>query len=1033
MHYDSQDTEGTDSVSNGISREYPCPFEVVASMSVEETLQPSFTVTADIQPRTTDVSQGSRAIESLNSYANQSLGLPNIKASTHEGTETDSGSLPRLFTSQEKEGVVGRTAVAEDAGTNGGKGEVRGDNGDDQSQLVSSGNGDASRQSASPGPDITTTPVESTTKGSEGENIPSPVNTPPGRSKSTSPPIVPASQIRAATQQGVDLQPINRYSPHKANFINPPPPLSSTKRSLFGRQRKSVVEEKDSFVEDDAKLQKQVRPVEKLKRMMERYDSTRSGDVSGDGFSLGELGVPAWEGSEMQAEESLAATAQEAVSKMIAATEKPGPDEEQDSSPSREAHKSPESNDPPRPSMTTSPRVRDRSPSLASSNNSRTSAQSPLPRHDGFNTLIESESSLGMPSEPNFTQEDEIESQHSTHTIPNVATQSLNHRQSYLSSPPPSPRESDPRSHPSTVSTHPNGQSAKGTTQEATQIVTEDELMGPSVPGSPPTFPARRALPTARARLAGRDVISQPADRSRLESAALQGPHTIAAPGIGRLLARITPVQPPVLEETFVDVDSQRAEEERSGDVDMELSEHMDEPNLSIDHDDPQPSVHHETNSPVMAAPPVEATYVDPTLTSLPSPPLKRPTPVKYGARAMPLAPAIPTSPIPVATPGGLATPPPTAGPSKSPHASPSNSPEDQPAPTKSGRIPKRKRRDSSASMSSSSSSSEDIDIHDESYRPAVTAKPAVLKFKGKGKATHPNLKRLKQGNRSRSSSHTTSVSASKEATATERSTPLTDESDPEPAPKLPERPWVLACWYPNWFIGRVRGISQGKYDVDYEDGTHSLVAVDRVRKGILEIGDKIKSEDHKGEEFTVVEEWNGDERGIKVKGQTKLLQLSRVYIRQAVIKADFFNRVVTPQDLGIDYKPPIAPKPSMNTSTKPITTTSDIFVGKTFFITSTSSASAANKNNQKDAAAQITRNGGKFVEKWYDLFDLPQSGFGSTLASTSAPFLIQETSQASLTPKALVSLAKGIPCLSMAYVEDVIADPSVSPPFLPA
>jgi hypothetical protein len=153
------------------------------------------------------------------------------------------------------------------------------------------------------------------------------------------------------------------------------------------------------------------------------------------------------------------------------------------------------------------------------------------------------------------------------------------------------------------------------------------------------------------------------------------------------------------------------------------------------------------------------------------------------------------------------------------------------------------------------------------------------------------------------------------------------------------------------------------------------------------------------------------------------------VYIRQGVIKADFQNRVISPKDLGFDYKPPTVPRPLMNTSIKSISTTSDIFAGKIFFITSTSSASAANKNNQKDAATQIVRNGGKFVERWYDLFDLPQSGFGSTLASTSAPFLIQETSQASLTPKALVSLAKGIPCLSMTYIEDVIADPTVSRP----
>jgi hypothetical protein len=618
----------------------------------------------------------------------------------------------------------------------------------------------------------------------------------------------------------------------------------------------------------------------------------------------------------------------------------------------------------------------------------------------------------------NFTQEDdlEVESQHSTHSIPNVATQSLrHHRQSYLSSPPPSPpRESD-RSHP--TSTDPNGQSSKGTTQEATQLVTEDELIPSAVADSPPTFPARRVLPTARARLAGRDVISQPADRSRPLSVDHQGPHTIAAPG--RLLARLAPVdRPPIMEETFVDNRSQPAGGEVEEDVDMLSSERKEETNRS------RPSSQNQLASPPAPGVPVEATYVDPTLTSLPPLPPKRPTPVKYGTKAVP---AKPVSPIPTPTPSGLATPPPTAGPSNSPPV-PTPSPGDQPAPTKSGRIPKRKRRDSSATMSSSSSSSEDADMYDESYRPAVTVKAPVAKTKGKGKATNPNLKRVKQGTRSRSSSHTTSVSTNKDATTTERSTPLTEGSE-HSEPDGSDRPWVLACWYPNWFIGRVRGISHCKYDVDYEDGTHSLVAIDRVRKGVLEMGDKVKSEDHKGEEFTVIEEWNGDERGIKVKGQSQRLKLSRVYIRRGVIKADFQNRVISPQDLGFDYKPPTAPRSLMNNSTKSISTTSDIFAGKIFFITSTSSASAANKNNQKDAATQIVRNGGKFVEKWYDLFDLPQSGFGSTLASTSAPFLIQETSQASLTPKALVSLAKGIPCLSMTYIEDVIADPTVSRP----
>jgi hypothetical protein len=1001
-------------------------------MSVEETQQPSFTVTADIQPPATGVSQSSRASESLESYANPTIEPADTSANTHEGPETESESLQQWTISQQNANGSVRLEQETVAGPDGkgevGEGQVDGEL--DGSQVEIPGHLNTSRESQSPGPDISTTPIESATKGSEGENIPSPTNTPPpATNEIVLPSNAPEAQLRP--NGNINLQPINRYSPHKTpNFIIPP--SASTKRSLFGRQRKSVIEEKDSFAEDDAKLQKQVRPVEKLKRMMERYDSTTSNkDTGGDGFSVDEvgMGVPGWDEVGMQPEESVAAAVLEEVgaTEGLKAGEGAGSSQNKRSPPD-ESHRSSGADEAPRQDSQTSPPPPERSPSPANSTKSRSLSQSPAPRRNGFNTLIESESSLGMPSEMNFTQDDDIESQHSTHSIPNIATQSLHqNRPPYLSSPPPSPRRengSDPRSHPSTISTDQNGQSAKGTTQEATQLVTEDELINPSVPASPPTFPARRVLPTARARLAGRDVISQPADRSRPHSAGAQGPHTIAAPG--RLLARKTPVEPLVMEETYVDGHRLPAGEEDE-DVDMSAPEQARDPEPHSPATQAQSSpLNQPATSPALAPP--EPTYVDPTLTSLPPPPPKRPTPVKYGHKAALALPAKPVSPVPTPAPSGLATPPPTAGPSDSPQAQPSlPSPGDQPAPTKSGRIPKRKRRDSSASMSSSSSSSEDVDMYDESYRPAVTVKSVKPTHKGKGKATNPNLKRVKQekGARSRSSSHTTSASTTKEATTTERSTPLTEGSE-HSEPDLPDRPWVLACWYPNWFIGRVRGISRGKYDVDYEDGTHSLVAVDRVRRGVLEIGDKVKSEDHKGMELTVVEEWNGDERGVKVKGQTERLKLSRVYIRQAVIKADFQNRIIAPQDLGFDYTPPTAPRPLMNASTKSISTTSDIFAGKIFFITSTSSASAANKNNQKDATTQITRNGGKFVEKWYELFDLPQSGFGSTLASTSAPFLIQETSQASLTPKALVSLAKGIPCLSMAYVQDVIADPSV-------
>jgi len=196
----------------------------------------------------------------------------------------------------------------------------------------------------------------------------------------------------------------------------------------------------------------------------------------------------------------------------------------------------------------------------------------------------------------------------------------------------------------------------------------------------------------------------------------------------------------------------------------------------------------------------------------------------------------------------------------------------------------------------------------------------------------------------------------------------------------------------------------------------------------VLVVGDRVKDDNQKNEEFIVLEAWDGDERGVKVKGRR--IPLARISIRQSVIRDDFQDRLVTPKELGFDFDPPPPPqpqRPAMGSTSKSVSSSSDVFAGKIFFVTSASASNVPHRIHQRDASTLITRNGGKFVEKWYNLFDLPSSGFGSTLASTSAPFLIQETSQASLTPKALVSLAKGIPCLSMAYIDDAITDPTVS------
>ena len=68
--------------------------------------------------------------------------------------------------------------------------------------------------------------------------------------------------------------------------------------------------------------------------------------------------------------------------------------------------------------------------------------------------------------------------------------------------------------------------------------------------------------------------------------------------------------------------------------------------------------------------------------------------------------------------------------------------------------------------------------------------------------------------------------------------------------------------------------------------------------------------------------------------------------------------------------------------------------------------------------------------EKWEELFDL-STGFESTFDSQleDAPFLLLLGRDLVTTPKFLICVAKGIPCLDESYLNDIIDGLSVSPP----
>lgn len=1014
-------------------------------MSVEETQQPSFTVTAGILPLQPNFNvpdtPRSPSPSSYGSVANRFEASTQLNSRPNGIVEEEqSESLQQWSVMQQKanEGMSGEreNGIGPSAGNGPNEKEMTerdrgvtpaGHNDEKPSDGRMSSDGDVP-DPTSEGPSVN--------HDAELDNVSSPTDSPPlpnpdqiGKTSIRTPNGVNSKLSPATIKHArTPLQPVNDYSPHKSrNFTMP---SSSTTPLGMRRRLPQPRDDQDSFAEDRAPPPRP--PVERLAQMLEGYQSglVESSAEQAEGADQ----VPDWEDTAMKPEETVAdhmgtlETASIVNSQMNGAeviTNGQAP-----SDPSQASQSVPQlSPEPPDPSLESPTRRWLKFPT------------SPPPRRKRFAGMLDSQSSQSMPGDMSFSQHEDLESQQSIHSVPIVATQSMPRQTAYFSSPPPSP-DAHTHSHSTgTHSRHSHGtiqttsssirqqtMGTMGTTQEATQIVTEDELV--AAPSPPPvsstSAPTRRALPSARAWRAGRAVISQPTDRPNAMTVVTEGPSTVAAPQAALALRQATAGPPAALKKTSMDPGQNQPDEDSGPPAQVPTPPGSSPPQTSSR----AQSRARQSSMPPVSDQPMEATFVDPTITSLPPPPPHRTTPRKYGKQKA-VAPMSQSSPTIDNQP--LATPHPTAGPSRpsadgdvhmedaptSRSASPASPPR---PPTKSGRVPKRKRRDSSASMSNSSSSSEEIDPLDESYRPASKT---GSKLKGRARAINPSLKRVKRDSRdSRSSSLMSRRTSGSGPVIPDASTPLTTPP-PSTPPTAPE--YVLAYWHPNWYIGKVRGMENGRYEIDFEDQTFTDVATDRVRRGLLRKGDKVKTAGNKADEFEVVEEWQGDKRGVKIRGG-RYIPLKDLYIRNSVIKSDFTDRIITPRDLGFDADIIIPPIRPASTTIRPTPTVSDIFAGKVFFITSMHTADTKYQARQKKFVDEkIVRHGGKFVDQWEDLFDLPGNGIGSTLAKTSAPFLLQETQSAALTPKMLVSLAKGIPCLSVSYIEDAISDPTVS------
>lgn len=286
---------------------------------------------------------------------------------------------------------------------------------------------------------------------------------------------------------------------------------------------------------------------------------------------------------------------------------------------------------------------------------------------------------------------------------------------------------------------------------------------------------------------------------------------------------------------------------------------------------------------------------------------------------------------------------------------------------------------------------------------------------KGKSKAKPKTARNIAQ--RAKSKSVTTSnaeagPSRGRSAASTELSAPPTMTSA-DTFTSLP----VLAYWHGAqryWFAGTAVGYDarSGMIRVDYADKTEADVAIDHLRLLRFSKGDQVRCDARSfpDRNFTVRMDWTNNIAGVEIVQETGVpsnrISLPDLYVRDKIVRRDWQDRIVSPEDLGLPNTIHLA-----TSATKK----SNSLAGKCFLLTVSGTGSATIRREMEKS---IKERGGHIVNDWPALFELPDDGFGSTLATDVAPFLIVHGNELAK-PKMVAALASGIPCLASSFVED--------------
>ncbi|KAJ7449899.1 hypothetical protein FB451DRAFT_1343040 [Mycena latifolia] len=249
-----------------------------------------------------------------------------------------------------------------------------------------------------------------------------------------------------------------------------------------------------------------------------------------------------------------------------------------------------------------------------------------------------------------------------------------------------------------------------------------------------------------------------------------------------------------------------------------------------------------------------------------------------------------------------------------------------------------------------------------------------------------------------------------------------------------PQPTRVFALWRKdgNFYSGFVHSqVMEGRYKVQFDDGTSDDVRIDQMRLCDPRVGDTaFVATLHRAVKITAV---LTSEEKFKVEADSfwDMVLVSQLRIGSRTITSGWADRVLTADAIVCAVKPPrslISPSPSRNSvfSAASSRRCSDLFAKIGFCITH-----ALEAEQEKEAvASRIKKNGGVVIDDWDDMITMKgkQSSTRWTLEQKDARpmfhgvervFLLSD--DASQTPKFLLALALGIPCLRVDFVAHAI------------